>query len=303
MANLPNYNHKFNYNARAFDTETRTFENIGGGSWSGLTLPATGWSKTDDDYITLTGAYVPYTDSSLNSPSAMTFIAYILPTVGGSSNNIMAQRNSNYNWMLRVGTSTIFWHTRSSGVATQSGGNYPQAVVFRTSGGTYETWKYGDNTKNSATSSWGSGSDDGAVFAGYYSGDETWQGNLYWMYLATDYLSDAEVKDVIDFNEQYGKYDTKTSEFTADRGTDTYSLTTEASWNAVSDSLWISVSPSSGTGDSTLTITVGRNTGSTGRTGTVTVKDTSDNTLLVWTVEQGYRATPIMNIIYNNSNW
>lgn len=103
--------------------------------------------------------------------------------------------------------------------------------------------------------------------------------------------------------EDYAPFPESASTFTYRGGTDSYELETEATWNASSDSLWISVSPSIGTGDSTLTITVGRNSGSADRTGTVTVTDSNDNTLLIWTVEQGYRATPIMNIIYNNSTW
>ena len=66
--------------------------------------------------------------------------------------------------------------------------------------------------------------------------------------------------------------DTSNLEFTSDSGSKTFNITSNTSWTVMSDQTWCSVSPTSGSGDSSVTVSVQDNTSITVRKATITVK-------------------------------
>ena len=74
-------------------------------------------------------------------------------------------------------------------------------------------------------------------------------------------------------------------EYTSDASNETSAVTATQSWTASDNQTWISVSPTSGTGDGTITITVTENTSGDSRDGTVTIADNSGLGLLSKTID------------------
>jgi hypothetical protein len=76
--------------------------------------------------------------------------------------------------------------------------------------------------------------------------------------------------------------------FTSDGGTESVSVTSDSYWTASSDASWLSVSPSSGSGDGTVSVGASVNTGSE-RTATVTLKADGVTRTIEVTQEAKYR--------------
>lgn len=82
------------------------------------------------------------------------------------------------------------------------------------------------------------------------------------------------------------------SEFSHLDGNATISVASNASWSAVDDSDWISISPSSSTGNGAVSVSVTENTGDSARTGSVTF---STNTLArIVTISQQVFVAPVL---------
>ena len=85
--------------------------------------------------------------------------------------------------------------------------------------------------------------------------------------LYIDVYQEGKVPD-IDVSEDY-------LEFSAEGGTDTFKVNAEDAYTITESLSWISVSPTSGSSDKTITVTCKQNTSSSSREGTITVKQTS----------------------------
>ena len=66
--------------------------------------------------------------------------------------------------------------------------------------------KYNNWTQNATSTysnfNYGSNSNGGALFSGYYTtSGEHWKGVFYWIYMSLNTLTDEQVQQVIDYNE------------------------------------------------------------------------------------------------------
>ncbi len=87
---------------------------------------------------------------------------------------------------------------------------------------------------------------------------------------------------------------------TADANSYDVTVNANVSWTAVSDDPWISINPSSATGDETVTVTVTANSETTERTGTVTFSQNpggDDIVRVLYVTQEGADLTDIYNLI------
>ena len=199
-----------NLNAKEFDSVNNAIPNAETADIPvGITL--TGTPTVHDDYITVTNncwGRLDYADQSnfnLSGNDEMTVIFKVTPTNQSEYGNVLANRGNNYNWMARVDQSNLaYLHGGSSyqdiSVTVSA---TPNIVVMRVSGGTLTVQSITDNT--SSTGTWGPGGTNNygvSLFSGYYDYyGEKFIGDFYWLYQAKRCLTDNEVQEVINYNE------------------------------------------------------------------------------------------------------
>ena len=123
----------------------------------------------------------------------------------------LALSSTKLNWMYRPAKSddTIMFHTMDGG--WDGGGytlsSYPNIYAFRINPNDSNSGKYNSYTDNTSASTGqitcqSTMSDRIVFFNGYPSSrTEQWTGDFYWIYVARTYLTDAEVQQVISYNE------------------------------------------------------------------------------------------------------
>ncbi len=84
-------------------------------------------------------------------------------------------------------------------------------------------------------------------------------------------------------------------------GTTTFSISSDISWTATDDVSWLSVAPTSGTGDATLTASYDENNTTSSRTATITVSGSSI-TRTVTVVQEGQAVDPFLTVTPTNHN-
>lgn len=292
MASLPSNTFMFNYNAREYNSSTKTFPKTQGQLFDeDLVLNRAPEAVTDDSvFFGYAGAYKGRTyDTTSSNPfnrdSSHNSFTLIYKTSGESGNeNIVANRGSGYNYMARA---TMF-HTSQSGFLSLTANTNPHICLIRIYGDGKSERKFLDSSGNvlqstSASSiSWGGASNAFGFFSGYGNqGNEYFRSSFYWMYLSLETLTDAEVLKVIQYNENSGptfEVDTTAITATYSATTSSVTLTTEddIDWTASTLNDWITVSPASGTGSATITISLAKNTSYTQRVGTVTLTNGED---------------------------
>ena len=198
-----------NLNAKEFDSVNNAFPNAESADIPvGITLAGT--PTVHHDYISVTdgcwGRLSGYQDKfNLSSNSDMTVIFKVTPTNQSDYGNILANRGSSYNWMARVDQSNLAYLHGSSPYFNISVtvSATPNIVVMRVKEGTLTLQSVTDNT--TSTGSWIPGSTNNrgiALFSGNYgSYSEKFIGDFYWLYQAKRYLTDEEVQNVINYNE------------------------------------------------------------------------------------------------------
>ena len=295
MANLPNKSFVFNFNAKNYNPSTFTIPNEEGATmdrdmvWSATTTAVRNNIQfVDGDHISVPlSAYslFNFSTSGANpmnntaSAPAMTIVAKFKVTNSSSGTNFICNRDGRtYNWMARVGSGMLTLHTsnnnNSSGQYTTFNQNSLITVVWRVN--TSRQIEIKNLTKGTSntpfTSSWNGGSTLFTFFI-WKSGSsfsEPMAGDFYWCYASREVLTDAEIQQVVDFNESTFGPDEDSADVPVSGGSVSVNLSAEGvSWTASTASNWITISPTTGTGDSTVTLTVKANNFSE-RTGTVT---------------------------------
>lgn len=198
-----------NLNAKEFGSVNNAFPNAESADIPvGITLSGT--PTVHSDYITVTnncwGQLAGYQNNfNLSNNDEMTIIFKVTPTNQSDYGNILANRGSSYNWMARVDQSNkAYLHGGSSyqNISVTVSAT-PNIVVMRVSGGTLTVQSITDNT--TSTGSWSPGTTNSsgvALFSGYYNNySEKFIGDFYWLYQAKRYLTDDEVQEVINYNE------------------------------------------------------------------------------------------------------
>ena len=119
------------------------------------------------------------------------------------------------------------------------------------------------------------------------------------MYLSLEALTDAEILKVIKFNEP-SSFSTDITEINGQYVSSSFTveLSSEKNWSATTIPSWITVSPSSGSGDATLTITFTKNTIYSQRTGTIVFTDSENNTCQIQCTQERHPLLLPNNNIY-----
>jgi len=205
----------FNYNAKDFSFEDKTFKNTPGAQWDhNMKLNGTGFTYKGN-YIRIVERN--YSSYAFSSPSRNPFnrsgsddLTIIAKVKGESSSSfsIFSCRSDNYGYcyMFREGdASTRYFYlhdNRAYGSATNILVNtLPNIVAARASNGKVWMESFTDNIKGNAQPlSWGDQTDVISLFYGG-TGSEYWRGDFYWIFLSLNALSNEEIQQVIDYNE------------------------------------------------------------------------------------------------------
>lgn len=201
----------FNINAADFDLDSKSWaadEDSAFNEAIVLSHGSTALSKNDDGSLKIPWGWYfhrHYSTTSENpinrnsSNNELTIIYKAKWDDTGDYSNIIANRDENYNWMARY---TMF-HTADSMFLYYTPTNNPNTQVIRVNASGLATREIKeDGNTLSGQVSWGDASYGFLVFLGYTGGvDEYFSGDFHYLFISLHYLTDEEVQDVIDFNE------------------------------------------------------------------------------------------------------
>ena len=212
-ASLPNVPFSVNYNAKNYDSNTKTLAKTSGQLADTDVVLSGGTPTVNNGYLTITSdtiapitAYQTYFNRDSNNPN-ITIISK--QNTSGDSCHLFANRgSSNYNWMYRAFNTKLSFHgsaqVNGTSVTTQ-----PVIEAVRVDSNSLITFNnYTDNTTETSSSfSYGNTNSQGtALFAGYVvtGKKEFFRGDFYWIYMSQNTLTDAQIQQVIDYNESSG---------------------------------------------------------------------------------------------------
>ena len=316
MASLPSNTFMFNYNAREYDSSTRTFPKTQGQLFDeDLVLNSPPNAVYEDHLDMLYGSsymgkeYSTAASNPFNRNSSNNSFTFVYKTSGftSGSNNLFGNRGGSYNYMVRGN----MFHTSQSGFLSLTPSTYPEICLIRIYADGKSERKFLDSSGNvlkstsASTISWGGESTGFAFFAGYSSGGEGFNANFYWMYCSLETLTDEEVKKVIAYNESTTTFETDITAITASYNSTSsaVTLTTDEGMNWTASTLdnWITVSPASGTGSGVITISLAKNTAYIARAGLVTLTNGED-TIEITVGQEKYPLLVPKNNIYRGGN-
>lgn len=293
MANLPNKSFVFNYNAKNYNPSTFTIPNEEGATmdrdmvWTAMTNTIRSQIEYYDDHLYIPSSAFSFFEFSTSGANPVNItnntgnLTIIVKWKNGTqSGDVISNRCSiggSYNWMVRA-SNVISFHTSTSNTAVPSAVTMTSSVtttaVIRVSNRQVSIKNLTDNVSNTPfTPSYQTGSHILCFFAGFANQDthpnEFRNGDFYWAYASREILTDEEIQRVIDFNEGNFGPDENGADVPYSGGTVSVNLSAEGvSWTASTANSWIIISPTTGTGDSTITLTVKKNIFDE-RTGTV----------------------------------
>ena len=208
-ATLPNVPFSVNFNAKNYDSNSKTLLKTSGQLVDVDAVITAGTPTVNDGYLTIArgtratiSGYQTYFNRDNNNPN-LTIISKQL--TDGRYCHMFANRDSNYNWMYRCYSNKLTLHGSSEtgqlAVTTQ-----PVIESVRiNSSRQYQYNNYTNNTTSSGSSfSYGStNSGKFALFQGYATTTVTeyFVGDFYWVYMSQNTLTDEQVQEVIDYNE------------------------------------------------------------------------------------------------------
>lgn len=293
---LPNKTFVFNYNAANFIADRHAFPKTPGQLYDYDMVLLTEMPQTaiSEDHVYFPGnisdAYTPvnFGDESrnpFNRDSNNTTFTFIYKTGRfNSEDNLFANRADDYNYMVRGNK----FHTSDSDYLYLDPPELNlQYCVIRVWNDGHAERKFVDANGNTisattaSTISWGGHSQGIAFFAGQLGGGEEFHGDFYWMYCSLETLSDAEVNQVISYNDNPGSISVNPSSLNVDYTGLTTAVTLDmesgTSWSATSVPSWINLSATAGTDAASITVVVSRNNNAQPRTGIVVFEDAEEN--------------------------
>ena len=227
---LPNVSYMFNYNAKEFDTTTKTFPKSSGQTFDqDLVLNSAPYSTNiADGYVTLDGhswMNVPYHNASENifnryytSGNNTLTIVYKVnwSGAGGGEAALLGNRGRGYgsynmwNYMLRYNQLHV-WNGSSLGVNLTTGTNLGIYYV-RVNSDASCIYKCVTNNQYVEAQEVVYGNDNPQSQNFTFFGDSDYnsttylhfQGDFYWFYLSNEALTDQQIQQVIDYNENLG---------------------------------------------------------------------------------------------------
>ena len=223
----------FNYNAKEYNSSTKTFPKTEGQLFDeDLVLSGGNPLSVGEDYVYFgnTGVYMGKTYSTtsanpFNRNASNKSFTLIYKTSGFTSGgaNLFANRGGSYNYMVRGN----MFHTNQSGFLSLTPNAHPQICLIRIYADGKSERKFLDSSGNvlqstSASSiTYGSASNAAGFFSGYGNqGAEYFTSYFYWMYCSLETLTDEEVKKVIAYNENSSVFETDITDSNAIGGYD-----------------------------------------------------------------------------------
>lgn len=212
-ASLPNVPFSVNYNAKNYDSSTKTLLKTSGQLVDVDAQITAGTPTVGDGYLTIASGtratisgYQTYFNRDNNNPNLTIISKQNTPLYGGSC-HMFANRDSNYNWMYRCYSNKLTLHGSSEqgsiAVTTQ-----PVIESVRINSNRLATYNnYTNNTSSTKTGFQYGGTNSGkfAIFAGYGTSSGEWfAGDFYWVYMSQNTLTDEQVQQVIAYNEGGG---------------------------------------------------------------------------------------------------
>ena len=289
----------FNYNAREYNSSTYTFPKTPGQQFDEDLVLNGNPGSFDGESVNFTNGrwmgknYGTTANNPFNRSSSNTTFTFVYKTSGFTENeqNLFANRGSDHQYMVRGN----MFHTSQSGFLGFVPSTNPQIVFVRIQANGQSERKVVDVNGNvlqsvSASSvSWGGASNAVGFFSGYGTqGSEYFNDRFYWMYCSLEALTDAEIKQVIAYNEDTSIFVTDITAITATYNSTTSSITLTAeedmAWTASTSNDWITLSTTGGTGSSVFTVTLAKNKAYSARNGLVTLTNGED--VIEVTVEQ-----------------
>ena len=265
MTSLPSNTFVFNFNAKDYNTSTRTIPRTSGQTlaqdmvfrktiyepYSSVTSAIT---KYDDHIHFSGGTYAQFSfSSSASSPfnittanPNMTFVvkmwrdpdaASITPGTTVAQSEVLANRGNNpntFNWLARISPTNAYFHTKTTNAAVPSGVTWssnPVIIVYRIKNRQVEVINITEGTKNTPfTPSYNGGTNRVTFFGQGYQSDATdvrncIGGDFYWAYLSRESLTDEQVQQVIAYNDSTGTFETDVTAITASYNSSTCAVT------------------------------------------------------------------------------
>lgn len=225
-ATLPDVPFVLNYNAKNYDATTHTIAMTNGQlndtDAVAYNNPSNIVDHSSDGYITISNSSMQIRKSGQDislfnrtDTSTGSSITIVCKAKSTSGENIITNRDGNYNWMYRLKTGgTLRFHgTTETGSISWNRYN-PDIMSVRTYYDSGTKLYYNNWTQNTSTSpisfTYGSTNGDssnaGALFVGYSwsNTNEQWSGDFYWVYMSQNTLTDSQIQQVIDYNEEGG---------------------------------------------------------------------------------------------------
>ena len=292
MAALPNKSFLVNWNARNYDAATHTIAKESGQLFDHDLVFPNAVSAYTDTYVTLPSSGACKTTFSFSSSADNPFNLY-----SGDSFTLIAKMkpNANESWCISNRDSSNYWLLGFNAdiLLLSSINDYtsphlyytplttgPLTMGVRISNNYGEYISVTDNTTVGAqlSGSWWQNPTKHIYFFGGNSGSEIWTGDLYWLYISKEALTDAEIAQVVAYNENATTFEPSQDSFSFNTqgGTASFTVTADNAWMAAAPTDF-TISPLSGSaGDTTVTITAPMRL--TTKTNTVTFTDSEQNT-------------------------
>ena len=211
-ASLPNVPFTVNYNAKNYNSSTKTLLKTNGQLADVDAVITAGTPTVNDGYLSIAdetratiSGYQTYFNRDNNNPN-LTIISK-QKTSYNSGCHMFANRDFDYNWMYRPYSTKLTLHgdSEQGSVAVTTQPVIESVRVDSSRNVTYNN--YTDNTSSTKSSFNYGDTNSGkfAIFAGYGSMDNEWfVGDFYWVYMSQSTLTDAQVQQVITYNEGGG---------------------------------------------------------------------------------------------------
>lgn len=225
MANLPSNTFLVNYNAKDYDPTTHTIPQTTGQLFEEDMVLNEGVTSYTADHIAVDGQhYERYWNNAGDNPfnlqqnTPCTIIAKTSKGLDASGEHSIAScrsKGSTINWILFNGgngsdNNTVFMHNsnRYANVTPSiTLDAEPNIWAIRINNGSGYGQSYTDNTTGTTRVVSYDGNATGfGLFTDSFSdtGFELWRGDFYWLYISTEALTDAEIAQVIAYNEGEG---------------------------------------------------------------------------------------------------
>jgi len=209
-ATLPDVPFTVNYNAKNYNASTKTLAKTQGQLADIDAVITAGTPTFNDSYLTINEntcadliGYDSYFNRDNNNPNITIISKQKTDNYNGC--HIFANRRSTWNWMYRVYDDHLTLHGSSEqGYLTVT--TQPVIESVRVDSNRLATFNnYTDDTTSTVSNfDYGSTNSGGAyLFFGGWSG-EYFKGDFYWIYMSQETLTDAQIEQVITYNEEGG---------------------------------------------------------------------------------------------------